>query len=93
MRWRVWTKRGFREKPHIFASRKRARQHWSGCMNSIREGKNSPYLVIGVPVGFVNVVQSKELIMDAEVPYIVAKRKKRREQYCGVYCKCTALYD
>ena len=42
----------------------------------IREGKLDPHLVIGVPVGFVNVVQSKELIMDAEVPYIVARGRK-----------------
>ena len=27
-------------------------------------------------MGFVNVVQSKELIMDAEVPYIVARGRK-----------------
>ena len=42
----------------------------------IREGYRDPHLVIGVPVGFVNVVQSKELIMDAEVPYIVARGRK-----------------
>ena len=42
----------------------------------IEEGKVSPELIIGVPVGFVNVVQSKELIMHADVPYIVAKGRK-----------------
>ena len=42
----------------------------------IREGAISPALVIGVPVGFVNVVQSKELIMQAGVPYIVARGRK-----------------
>ena len=42
----------------------------------IEAGKISPELVIGVPVGFVNVVQSKELIMHADVPYIVAKGRK-----------------
>lgn len=42
----------------------------------IREGKLDPHLVIGVPVGFVNVVQSKELIMEAGVPYIVARGRK-----------------
>lgn len=40
------------------------------------EGKVSPLLVIGVPVGFVNVVQAKELIMQSDVPYIVAKGRK-----------------
>lgn len=40
------------------------------------EGRLSPSLVIGVPVGFVNVVQSKELIMQTGVPYIVARGRK-----------------
>jgi len=39
-------------------------------------GRVAPALVIGVPVGFVNVVQSKELIMETETPYIVARGRK-----------------
>ncbi len=35
-----------------------------------------PGLVIGVPVGFVNVTEAKELIMDSDLPYIVAKGRK-----------------
>lgn len=42
----------------------------------IREGKLNPALIIGVPVGFVNVVQSKELIMETDVPCIVARGRK-----------------
>lgn len=42
----------------------------------IKEQKINPYLVIGVPVGFVNVVQSKELIISSGVPCIVAKGRK-----------------
>lgn len=42
----------------------------------IQEEKIKPELVIGVPVGFVNVVQSKELIMECDVPYIVARGRK-----------------
>ena len=42
----------------------------------IEEGKLKPELVIGVPVGFVNVVQSKEMIMKEPVPYIVARGRK-----------------
>ncbi len=42
----------------------------------IKNKELSPELIIGVPVGFVNVVQSKEMIMDTEVPYIVAKGRK-----------------
>lgn len=42
----------------------------------IKEGKVSPALVIGVPVGFVNVVESKELFKKAGVPYIIANGRK-----------------
>lgn len=42
----------------------------------IVSGDFSPAFVIGVPVGFVNVVQSKELIMQDGVPYIVARGRK-----------------
>lgn len=43
----------------------------------VQEGTLKPELVIGVPVGFVNVVQSKELIMSlSETPYIVAAGRK-----------------
>lgn len=55
----------------------------------IQEGKLSPELIIGVPVGFVNVVQSKELIMEADVPYIVAKGRKGGSNIAA--CICNAL--
>ena len=42
----------------------------------MQEGQVKPELIIGVPVGFVNVVQSKELIMSSDVPYIVARGRK-----------------
>lgn len=42
----------------------------------IQEGRIHPKLIIGVPVGFVNVVQSKELIMETEIPYIVSRGRK-----------------
>ena len=42
----------------------------------IREEKIDPALVIGVPVGFVNVEASKELILQTQVPYIVARGRK-----------------
>lgn len=42
----------------------------------ISAGLLSPSLIIGVPVGFVNVIPSKELIMQTEVPYIVARGRK-----------------
>ena len=33
-------------------------------------------MIIGVPVGFVNVVESKNLILETKVPHIVAKGRK-----------------
>ena len=52
----------------------------------IREGRLDPRLVIGVPVGFVNVVQSKELIMTAGVPYIVARGRKGGSNVAAAIC-------
>ena len=52
----------------------------------IREGRLAPRLVIGVPVGFVNVVQSKELIMTADVPYIVARGRKGGRNVAAAIC-------
>lgn len=55
----------------------------------IQEKKLDPELIIGVPVGFVNVVQSKELIMDSDVPYIVARGRKGGSNIAA--CICNAL--
>ncbi len=55
----------------------------------ITEGKLRPELIIGVPVGFVNVVQSKELIMQTDVPYIVARGRKGGSNIAA--CICNAL--
>ncbi|KNY28014.1 precorrin-8X methylmutase [Pseudobacteroides cellulosolvens] len=42
----------------------------------INEGTISPDLVVGVPVGFVNVVESKELFKTLDVPYIITDGRK-----------------
>lgn len=42
----------------------------------IEEGAVLPALVIGVPVGFVNVVESKELFLGGDTPYIIARGRK-----------------
>ena len=55
----------------------------------IENGTVKPELIIGVPVGFVNVVQSKELIMQTDVPYIVAKGRKGGSNIAA--CICNAL--
>ena len=40
------------------------------------EEKVKPKLVIGVPVGFVNILEAKDAILSSSVPYIVAKGRK-----------------
>lgn len=42
----------------------------------IDQKKTSPDLVVGVPVGFVGAIESKEEIMKADAPYIVTKGRK-----------------
>ena len=42
----------------------------------MKKGALAPRLIIGVPVGFVNVVESKELIIASSVPHIVARGRK-----------------
>lgn len=52
----------------------------------ITSGKLSPALVIGVPVGFVNIIESKETIMKANVPYIVARGRKGGSSVAAAIC-------
>lgn len=52
----------------------------------IRDKKLNPIAIIGVPVGFVNVVQAKELIMTAGVPYIVARGRKGGSNVAAAIC-------
>lgn len=42
----------------------------------VREGLIAPKGIIAVPVGFVNVVMAKELILELPCPYIVARGRK-----------------
>ena len=53
----------------------------------IEAGEVSPALVIGVPVGFVNVVESKEqIIQSASAPYIVARGRKGGSNVAAAIC-------
>lgn len=52
----------------------------------ITEHGIKPKLIIGVPVGFVNVVESKELIMQCGVPYIVARGNKGGSNVAAAIC-------
>lgn len=52
----------------------------------VEAGELKPELVIGVPVGFVNVVESKELIMKAGIPFIVARGRKGGSNIAAAIC-------
>ena len=58
----------------------------------IDEGRLLPKLIIGVPVGFVNVVESKALIKTAGVPCIVAEGRKGGSNVAAAICNAL-LYD
>lgn len=63
------------QKPLIFAIGNAPTALLSIC-DLIRAGKLNPPMVIGVPVGFVNVVESKEALMKTASNYIVARGRK-----------------
>ncbi len=52
----------------------------------VEEGRIHPKLIIAVPVGFVNVVQAKEMIMELEIPYIVARGRKGGSNVAAAVC-------
>ena len=58
----------------------------SGLDRLIKENKVNPSLIIGVPVGFVNVCESKEIIMESGVPYIVARGNKGGSNVAAAIC-------
>ena len=51
-----------------------------------------PELIIGVPVGFVNVVEAKELIIESDVPYIVNRGRKGGSTVAAAICN-SILYQ
>ena len=59
----------------------------------IKSGKAKPDLIIGVPVGFVNVVESKEIIMRSGVPYIVAAGRKGGSNIAATICNAMLYYN
>ena len=53
----------------------------------MEEGTLSPALIIGVPVGFVNVVESKELLIEKALsPYIIARGRKGGSNVAAAIC-------
>ena len=56
-------------------------------LNELMEQGLRPELIIGVPVGFVNVVPSKELIISLpDTPYIVARGRKGGSNVAAAIC-------
>ncbi|MDR2698646.1 MAG: precorrin-8X methylmutase [Candidatus Methanoplasma sp.] len=58
----------------------------------VKTGKIRPDLIIGVPVGFVNVVESKEMITELGVPYIVARGRKGGSNIAAAICNAMIYY-
>lgn len=52
----------------------------------IKEKRIKPKGIIGVPVGFVNVVEAKELILELDCPYIVARGRKGGSNVAAAIC-------
>jgi precorrin-8X/cobalt-precorrin-8 methylmutase len=46
----------------------------------------APVLIIAAPVGFVNVTESKELILELDVPHIVARGRKGGSNVAAAIC-------
>ena len=73
------------EKPVIFAVGN-APTALISLYEMMQEGIFKPAFVIGVPVGFVNVVAAKELIMETDVPYIVNRGRKGGSNIAAAIC-------
>ena len=52
----------------------------------LEAGALKPELIIGVPVGLVNVVESKELLLTEDAPYIVARGRKGGSNVAAAIC-------
>lgn len=52
----------------------------------IQESRLSPAFIIAAPVGFVHVVESKELICTADIPCIVARGRKGGSNIAAAIC-------
>ena len=52
----------------------------------IEENRIKPVLIIAVPVGFVNVVEAKEIISKCNVPVIVARGRKGGSNLAAAIC-------
>ena len=51
-----------------------------------REGTFTPVAVIGVPVGFVNVIEAKNMLIQSKIPCIVARGRKGGSNIAAAIC-------
>ena len=58
----------------------------------IDSGEARPALVVGAPVGFVNVVESKEIMMERDVPFIIPKGRKGGSNIAATICNAMIYY-
>ena len=58
----------------------------------MQEGTYTPAFIIGVPVGFVNVVWAKELFLGTSVPYIINRGRKGGSTIAAAICNAV-LYQ
>lgn len=58
----------------------------------IDSGEARPALVVGAPVGFVNVVESKEIMMERNVPFIIPKGRKGGSNIAATICNAMIYY-
>ncbi|MHC6204589.1 precorrin-8X methylmutase [Breznakiellaceae bacterium SP9] len=56
------------------------------CELSALDMEHAPKLIIGVPVGFVNVIESKKLLMAGTVPYITIQGRKGGSNVAAAIC-------
>lgn len=57
-----------------------------------QKGQYKPAFIIGVPVGFVNVVEAKKEIMETDIPYIINKGRKGGSNVAAAICNAI-LYE
>jgi len=57
-----------------------------------KEGKINPSLVIGVPVGFVGAAESKQMLKESGLPYMIIRGRKGGSTV-GVAILNSILYD
>lgn len=58
----------------------------------IENNEYTPSFVIGVPVGFVNVVAAKELFINSKIPYIINEGRKGGSSIAAAICNAL-LYE